>query len=98
MTRPDGDGTTHLDSSAAGRVATGTCSADSSTFATTVDLPLEPSGLTLAAVIREVRLAMRLSRSTWNFGGGLLRSGDVHEVILHDWSDIVGDLAVERGA
>ena len=40
----------------------------------------------------------RLSRSTWNFDGGLLRSGDVHEVILHDWSDISGDLAFERGA
>ncbi len=42
----------------------------------------------------------RLSRSTWNFDGGLLRSGDVHEVILHDWSDILGssDLAFEGGA
>ena len=44
------------------------------------------------------RVPTRLSRSPWNFDGGPLRSGDVHEVILHDGSDISGDLVFERGA
>jgi ribosomal protein S18 acetylase RimI-like enzyme len=40
----------------------------------------------------------RMSRVPWNFGGGQMSSGDVHEVILHDGSDSFGDLAFERGA
>ena len=38
----------------------------------------------------------RLSRSPWDFGGGPSSSGDVHEVIVHHRSDIVGsgDVAV----
>jgi hypothetical protein len=41
---------------------------------------------------------MRMSRVPWNFGGGPMSSGDVHEVILHEGSDSFADLALERGA
>jgi DNA replication protein DnaC len=40
----------------------------------------------------------RLSRSSWNFGGGPMSSGCVDHLILHTGSDSVADLSLEGGA
>jgi len=40
----------------------------------------------------------RMSRVPWNFGGGPMGSGDVHEVILHEGSDSFANLALESVA
>jgi hypothetical protein len=32
-------------------------------------------------------IPLRMSRVPWNFGGGPMISGDVHEVIVHEGSD-----------
>ncbi len=37
----------------------------------------------------------RLSQVSWDFGGGPMWSGDVHEVIVHGGSDTLDDVALE---
>ncbi len=61
---------------------------------------VQRTGTALRSLLRFLHLRGRLSRSPWNLGGGPVTSGDVHEVILHHGSDILGssDLALERGA
>lgn len=108
MTRPDRNGRTPPDTSATGRVATGTHRADSTTIATTVHLPLDPSGSTLAAVIREVRIAIvrgdviidSRQASGWPPGPRLVldRLQRLTHRAGHHWHDVAAEVSDDGSA
>jgi hypothetical protein len=66
-----------------------------------VAVPEKPDAGTVQAAVDKILAGGvdgRMSRVPWNFGGGPMISGDVHEVILHEGSDSLANLTLERGA